>query len=113
MKPPIRQIANQVSKVEVSWPAELPLPRVAPLMTAIANRLPDIPLPFGDGGQSQAALNRLLRPPAGPAVSPLIFPRLPSSQVRSDEPIFESVVEGEDTAQPPDFTAGIMSLSFE
>lgn len=120
MKPPLRQIANQVSKVEVSWPATLPLPRIAPLMSKVAGMVPDLPSPIS------RSLPASLPNPL-PRTAPLLpgsmitdinqlsqarFTPAPVSPAAIPEPIFESAVE---TIGAPaaDFTRGILKLDFE
>lgn len=105
MKPPLTQIASQVSKVEVSWPTTLPLPRIAPLMSTVARRIPDLPfsLPFsrmkevrvqkGDGDVQVIPIRPVIEVQVGPTQ------------------IFESSVE--DPAQPAVKVNGLYTLTFE
>ncbi len=117
MKPPLRQIATQVSKVEVSWPATLPLPRIAPLMSKIAGMMPDLPSP---SPRSQPFPSGLTLPPPTPPAS-LHLPGMITdiaqlnnrpAALSMPKPIFESAVEIVPTPGPTDFSR-IMKLDFE
>lgn len=121
MKPPLRQIANQVSKIEVSWPATLPFPRIAPLMSKVASIIPDVSLPGTPGSSSlirdiRTQFPRTTGLPAGmitdisqiqPGARALL-----TETPRGPEPIFESVEEGP-TYQGGNLTQAIIPLSFE
>lgn len=116
MKPPLSQIASQVSKIEVSWPATLPFPRIAPLMSKVASIIPDVPLPGTRGGPitdiGTQLPSRRFGLPTGMITD--ISQIQPGARVlltetpRGPEPILESVVEVSE-----DFTRGIIPLSFE
>lgn len=113
MKPPLSQIANQVSKIEVSWPATLPLPRIAPLMSKVASMIPDLP-----GTDTKARSIADSRVPTGMITDISQLQRgttvpieIPMAKAKP-EPIFESVVESP-SYQGGDFTQNLIRPTFE
>lgn len=118
---PLNDIANQVQKVELSWPATLPLPRIAPLMNKVASMLPPIPGPISRvpsitpplvGAYQGMITNidqiqgRTFTPAPAPAPAPVV-----SQPLRIFEPAAGEVIT--ELPQPEDFTQGLMQFSFE
>jgi hypothetical protein len=104
---PLAQIASQVSKVEVTWPSTLPLPRISPLLAAVANKIPELP-PFQEK-TTKVSLNDMVEIiPIRPTQTPTPTP----TRRGPVEPIFESVVEGS-SYQGGDFTQGLIRPTFE